>query len=766
MVPRDAQLPEPASVPHPAARRAAPRIAPPEPSPAPPRPVPQTRPPALSAAPDLPALLRALQRRWLLALGLSLVLVPAAAVGAWYVVPARYTAFAQLQIAAAPDKLLARAGDDGRGDFARFQKTQAKHLTSRAVLLTALADDRVKNLPLVRSQPEPLTWLEEELRVESSEGNEIMTVLLSGTRPDEQVAVLDAVTRAYEVRVVSFERDQKTKKVKELDDLYNRKDAELRKDRADFADLAKRLDASDAQVLYQKQMGLVYDLMEWKRLHAKKRDELLDARRRLDGAKALAQVRTKPALPPLPGEKEELPAELPTLSEALDQDKPFQDRQARVSQLRDRVATFERQFVQKDEPTLVRARRQLAEEERLLEERRAAVQTELVRLAKRLKEREQKLAGRPGLPTSPQNEVDPVLAQLQAEVTTLEAQEKELAERVTNSEAAAKKISTSHVDLENLRTKIQREQKMAEEIWAQAESVRAELGSQPRITIHQSAALQKKDIKRQVMAAGVSPLMALAAICLAVAWLEFRTRRIHNADEVATGLGIRVVGSVPPLTRQGAPEGALESIDAIRTLLLREAGDDAIRVVMVSSASAGEGKTTLASSLADSLARAGRKTLFVDCDLRTPAAHQLFELPLQPGFSEVLLGEIDAVDAIQATPVAGLWLMAAGQWDREVIQALAREGIREIFEKLKEEYDFIVVDSHPVLAATDSLLLGQHVDAVLLSILRDVSRSPRVYQASQRLATLGIRMLGAVVNGAEPDEIYAASYAPPLAAAR
>jgi capsular exopolysaccharide synthesis family protein len=727
--------------------------------------VPLARPPALSAAPDLPALLRALQRRWLLALGLSLVLVPAAAVGAWYAVPARYTAFAQLHIAAAPDKLLGRPGDGGRGDFALFQKTQAKHLTSRAVLLTALADDKVKNLPLVRSQGEPLTWLEEELRVESSEGNEIMTVLLSGTSPDEQVAVLDAVTRAYEERVVRFERDQKTKKVKELDDLYNKKDAALRKDREEFSTLAKKLDASDAQVLFQKQMGLVYDLMEWKRLHAKKRDELLDARRRLDGAKAQAQVRTKPALPPLAGEKEKLPAELPTLNEALDQDKTFQDRQARVSQLRDRVATFETQFVQKDEPTLVRARRQLAEEERLLEERRAAIQTELVRLGKRLKEREKKPAG-PGLASLPQSEADPLLAQLQAEVTTLEAQEKELAQRVTDSEAAAKKISTSSVDLENLRTKIQREQKMAEEVWSQAESVRAELGSQPRVTIHQAAALQKKDIKRQVMAAGVSPLMALAAICLAVAWLEFRTRRIRNADEVATGLGIRVVGSVPPLTRQGAPEGALESIDAIRTLLLREAGDDAMRVVMVTSANAGEGKTTLASSLADSLARAGRKTLFVDCDLRTPAAHQLFELPLQPGFSEVLLGEIDAVDAIQATPVAGLWLMAAGQWDREVIQALAREGIREIFEKLKEEYDFIVVDSHPVLAATDSLLLGQHVDAVLLSVLRDVSRSPRVYQASQRLATLGIRMLGAVVNGAEPDEIYAAGYAPPLAAGR
>jgi Mrp family chromosome partitioning ATPase len=132
----------------------------------------------------------------------------------------------------------------------------------------------------------------------------------------------------------------------------------------------------------------------------------------------------------------------------------------------------------------------------------------------------------------------------------------------------------------------------------------------------------------------------------------------------------------------------------------------------------------------------------------------MFELPLQPGFSEILLGEIDAADAVRATQVPGLWLVTAGQWDREVLRALAREGTQVVFEKLKEEYEFVVVDSHPVLAATDSLLLGQHVDAVLLSVLRDVSRSPSVYSASQRLATLGVRVLGAVVNGATAEDVY------------
>jgi succinoglycan biosynthesis transport protein ExoP len=201
-----------------------------------------------------------------------------------------------------------------------------------------------------------------------------------------------------------------------------------------------------------------------------------------------------------------------------------------------------------------------------------------------------------------------------------------------------------------------------------------------------------------------------------------------------------------------------ESIDAIRTLLLRDASLESTRVVMVTSAVDGEGKTTLASHLAGSLARAGRRTLLVDCDLRCPAVHQLFELPMQPGFSEALLGEIGLDDVVQETPIDGLWIIAAGQWDREVVQALAKEGVEALFERLKEQFDFVIVDSHPVLDATDSLLIGQHVDAVLLSLLRDVSQVPRVYAAGQRLTNLGIRVLGAVVNGMGQEDLYGRGY--------
>ena len=178
---------------------------------------------------------------------------------------------------------------------------------------------------------------------------------------------------------------------------------------------------------------------------------------------------------------------------------------------------------------------------------------------------------------------------------------------------------------------------------------------------------------------------------MSLSWLEYRQRPVQTAGEVAHGLGIRVVGSIPNQVNLErclvstaetdlAGQPVLESIDAIRTMLLHQAQTAATRIVMVTSAVEGEGKTTLASHLAGSLARAGRKTLLLDADLRQPAVHQLFETPLQPGFSEVLLGEVEVADSIQATTIDGLSIVAAGQWDREVIQSLARGGMEGVFE--------------------------------------------------------------------------------------
>jgi capsular exopolysaccharide synthesis family protein len=268
-----------------------------------------------------------------------------------------------------------------------------------------------------------------------------------------------------------------------------------------------------------------------------------------------------------------------------------------------------------------------------------------------------------------------------------------------------------------------------------------------------------KDYGRHIKLGGAGSIGVFFMLLFGVAWLESRERRINAAEEVSQGLGISLVGTLPNLPARARTANPTtqydiqlqsqltEAVDGIRTMLLHSARTDKLNVIMITSALGGEGKTSLATQLAASLARAWRKTLLVDGDLRNPASHKLFDLPLEPGFSDVLRGEVNVADTIKPTAVSRLWLMPAGQYDAHALQALAQDGVHTMFEQLKQQYDFIIVDSCPVLPVADALNLGQHVDGVVFAVLRDVSRSPAVYAAQQRLHNLGIRTLGAVVIG-------------------
>ena len=88
---------------------------------------------------------------------------------------------------------------------------------------------------------------------------------------------------------------------------------------------------------------------------------------------------------------------------------------------------------------------------------------------------------------------------------------------------------------------------------------------------------------------------------------------------------------------------------------------------------------------------------------------------------------------------------------KAALSILAQPRSRNLFDQLREQFDFIVVDSAPVLPVADTLLLGQHVDGALFSILRDVSQLPKIHAAHERIAALGVPILGAVLSGTTVD---------------
>src|SRR5207245_1166923 len=203
-----------------------------------------------------------------------------------------------------------------------------------------------------------------------------------------------------------------------------------------------------------------------------------------------------------------------------------------------------------------------------------------------------------------------------------------------------------------------------------------------------------------------------------------------------------------------------ESVDKARSMLLHTAALEGIRTVMITSAVAGEGKTSLSCHLATSLARAGRKTLLIDGDLRRPSVHKMFDLPVDPGFAGLLRGDLtNEAEALRATPAPNLWIVPAGQCDAATLAALAEGKIKPLLERFKDQFDFVIVDTSPVLPVVDALEIGRHVDVAIFSLLSDVSRYPSVFAAYERITSRGIRVIGAVMNGANKERYgYAYTY--------
>jgi capsular exopolysaccharide synthesis family protein len=259
-----------------------------------------------------------------------------------------------------------------------------------------------------------------------------------------------------------------------------------------------------------------------------------------------------------------------------------------------------------------------------------------------------------------------------------------------------------------------------------------------------------------LMAAGGIFCCPAAVIVL---W-DTQSRRINTSDDISRGLQLPVIGSVPLIPSRvirqlGSPSKRYqtwhmrltESVDGIAARILRKADLDQSRVIMVSSATGGEGKTTLATQLAMSLARTGRGTVLVDFDLRRPSFDEVFGVPLEPGVSEALRQENTVFDLVHPTGTDNLSVVTAGRWNRQALASLSNGSAAVLFKQLREQFEFVVIDTSPILPVADARFVSQHVDSVVLSVFRDVSEAPKIRAACDILAAFGVQSVEAVVTG-------------------
>ena len=171
------------------------------------------------------------------------------------------------------------------------------------------------------------------------------------------------------------------------------------------------------------------------------------------------------------------------------------------------------------------------------------------------------------------------------------------------------------------------------------------------------------------------------------------------------------------------------------------------RSFLVTSANRGEGKSTVASHLALTVARfRGKKSLIVDADLRRPKLHDIFDVPKEPGLYECLNGEIDPLDAVKDTPIENLKVIPAGRRVKSPAHLFEGDVMKEFFEKIKFYYDIVIVDSAPIIPVSDPMLISSVIDGVILVLL--AGRTPRNVSLRARniLLDANANLLGVVVN--------------------
>jgi len=188
-----------------------------------------------------------------------------------------------------------------------------------------------------------------------------------------------------------------------------------------------------------------------------------------------------------------------------------------------------------------------------------------------------------------------------------------------------------------------------------------------------------------------------------------------------------------------------EGYRTLRSQLLLSRAGDAPRTLLITSAVPGEGKTITAVNTAITFARRGRNVLLVDADLRRGRCHELLGCASQQGLSEVLTGQAELSDAITATSVHNLFLLRAGDIPPDPPELLGSAKMNELLEQFVATYQYVIIDSCPVIAISDSVVLSQLVDGVIIVAGRTTPKHV-VKRACLRLSDTGAKILGVVLN--------------------
>ncbi len=273
----------------------------------------------------------------------------------------------------------------------------------------------------------------------------------------------------------------------------------------------------------------------------------------------------------------------------------------------------------------------------------------------------------------------------------------------------------------------------------------------------------------QFIAMGLMLGVGLAAV--AAYGLDLADKSFRTPEEMRRRLGLPIVGHVPYVLAATEPvktvdaagntvelepglvahhqplSSTSEGFRGIRTALYFSTHAQRHKVIQVTSPNMGDGKTTVITNLAVSMAQSGRKVLLIDADLRRPRVHRVFGLAGKVGLAEVIAGTAELDEAIQVTVVPNLSVLPCGRRPQNPAELLTAPRFEDVLDDVRGAFDYVLIDTPPLLAVSDPCIVAPRTDGLLLTVRMSKNGRPAAERAVDILTGLRVNTVGVVVNG-------------------
>jgi len=263
--------------------------------------------------------------------------------------------------------------------------------------------------------------------------------------------------------------------------------------------------------------------------------------------------------------------------------------------------------------------------------------------------------------------------------------------------------------------------------------------------------IRPRTLFNTVLAGVVGLILAVLVIFL----IETLDDTVKSPDDITRLLNLPVLGLVVrhetsdnnPITIAQPRSPVSESFRSLRTNLQFASVDKPLKVILVTSPSPSEGKTTISANLGIVMAQSGKRVVMVDADMRRPRLHKMLGLPNRKGLSSLFVQpKVNLDGTLQKTATDGLLALPAGDVPPNPAELLGSEKLFDILNQIGNESDLTIIDSPPVMAVTDSAVLAHRVDGVLLVLKPGTTKLAAARQAVDQLRRVGANPLGVVLN--------------------